>query len=154
MSSARHHPRMPRRRRLSVYLIVGALWLSGCLWLYLDQFLARPGQFGITPHPWEPALLLIHGVTAILSMYLFGWISARHILRWWPGGLRRFSGATLAALLALLVLSGFALFFLTDDAWQHRVTLIHDGLGLAVTFFAVQHWFFRKRGHESGYRDA
>jgi hypothetical protein len=92
----------------------------------------------------------MHGATAILSMYLFGWISARHIVRWWPGGLRRFSGAALAALLALLVLSGFALFFLTDDAWQRRVILIHDGLGLAVTFFAVQHWFFRRRGAEAG----
>lgn len=137
--------RMSKRHRLAVYSIVGTLWLSGGMWLCLDQFLAQRGEFGSMPHPWEPSVLLVHGVTAIASMYLFGWISARHILRWWPGGLRRLSGGGLAALLGLLIVTGFALFFLSDDRWQHRTALIHDTLGLAVTFFALQHWLFRRR---------
>ena len=142
-----HYMRMPRRRRFAVYLIVGALWLTGCLWLYLDEFRAQHDQFGATPHPLESPMLLLHGILAILSMYLFGWISARHILRWWSGGLRRLSGGTLTAALVVLVVSGFALFFLVDDQLQHSAALIHDVLGLAVTVFAIQHWFFRKRRH-------
>ena len=142
---ATHHVRMSRAQRLSIYLSVGALWLSGCVWLCLDQFFARRGQFGATPHPLEPPVLLLHGVTAILSMYLFGWITARHVLRWWPGGLRRLSGGALAAFLAVLTVSGFALFFLTDDESQHIAVVIHEALGLGVTVFAIQHWFFAHR---------
>ena len=137
--------RMPERQRLAIYLVLGTLWLSGCLWLCLDRFFARRGEFGMTPHPWQPAILLLHGVIAILSMYLLGWITARHALRWWPGRRRRLSGATLGAFLALLAVSGFALFFLSDDQWQHAAASTHDALGLGVTVFGIHHWLFAKR---------
>jgi hypothetical protein len=136
---------MPRRQRLAVYVVVGALWLSGCLWLCLDQFLSKRGEFGVAPHPLEPAILLIHGVIAILSMYLFGWVTARHILRRWPERVRRISGGTLGTIFVLLTLSGFALFFVSDDEWQHIAAWTHDVLGLGVTAFAIQHWFFVRR---------
>ena len=57
--------------------LVGALWASGCAWLILDQFFAGRGAFGATPHPLQAPLLLLHGVLSVLSMYLFGWITAR-----------------------------------------------------------------------------
>jgi len=134
---------MPWRSRAAVYLIMTSLWVSGCGWLLLDQLVAKRGPFGAAPHPLEPPLLLIHGVMAILAMYLLGWISARHVLRWWSAGLRRLSGGALAALLAPLVVSGFALFFVSDDEWQRRAAAIHDVIGVAVTVFAIQHWFLR-----------
>src|SRR5271163_3022807 len=126
---------MPRRQRLAVYFTMGALWLSGCLWLWLDEFMAKRGEFGVMPHPLEPAILLIHGVIAILSMYLFGWITAHHILRWWPARLRRLSGATLGTFFFLLAVSGFALFFVSDDDWQRIAVRTHDILGLGVVVF-------------------
>jgi hypothetical protein len=137
--------RMPRGQRAAIYLIVGVLWVSGCAWLCLDQFAMQRGPFGNAPHPLEPPMLLIHGVASVASLYLFGWIGARHALRWWAGGLRRISGGMLAAILALLILSGFALFFLSSDAWQRYAAAAHDVLGVAVTLFALQHWFFGRR---------
>jgi hypothetical protein len=137
--------RMPRRARLAVYGMFGTLWLSGCVWLVLNQYFESRGPFGRTPHPWEPAILLVHGVAAILSMYVFGWISARHVRRWWAARMRRVSGGILAAGFALLVLSGFALFFVSDDEWQHVAAAAHDVAGLAITGFAIQHWFFSRR---------
>jgi hypothetical protein len=136
---------MPRRQRFAVYLIVGALWLSGCVWLCLDELFARRGPFGNAPHPLAAPLLLVHGVVAIASMYLFGWITAHHALRWWAAGLRRSSGGILAGFLALLVASGFALFFVSSDAWQRYAAAAHDGLGIVLTLFAIQHWFFGNR---------
>ena len=99
----------------------------------------------MAPHPMEPAILLIHGVIAILAMYVFGWITAHHILRWWPARLRRLSGGTLGAFLGVLTVSGFVLFFVSVDEWQHVAARIHDVLGLCVTVFAIQHWFFVRR---------
>ena len=136
---------MPARYRLIVYLVIGGLWLTGCAWLLLDTVFARRGPFGKTPHPLEPPLLLLHALTAILSMYLLGWLSAGHMVRWWRRGLRRQSGAVLATLFASLAISGFSLFFLVDDAWQHAAASVHDWLGVAVTVFAIQHWFVRER---------
>ena len=142
---AHHHRRMPRRQRLMVYAVSGVLWVSGLLWLVLDQFFTRQEQFGRTPHPLESPLLLIHGVVAILAMYALGWISARHVVRWWTEDQRRLSGSVFTAVLLVLTLSGFALFFLSSDESQRITRVIHELLGLGITLLAVQHWFFRRR---------
>jgi cytochrome b561 len=137
-------PRMSKALRLVVYIILGALWLSGCLWLLLDQFFSQAGQFGSTPNFLQPPLLLLHGVLALCSLYLLGYVSAHHVVRWWRRGLRRLSGGSLATILAILTLGGFALFFVSDDEWQHWLVETHDLLGIAVTAFALQHWLFRR----------
>ena len=125
--------------------MVGALWATGCAWLILDQFFSGRGPFGATPHPLEAPLLLLHGVISIVSMYLFGWITARHVLRWWPARTRRWSGGALAAFIAVLVVSGFALFFLTGDEWIRDTAVSHEVFGVAVTLFAIRHWVYRRR---------
>ena len=137
---------MPRAQRLAVYWIVGTLWLSGCAWLCLDWLFARRGLFGATPHPLQAPLLSVHGIVAILSMYLFGWIGSRHVLYWWPARLRRLGGALLAATIGLLAVSGFLLFFLSDDDAQRVASVAHEILGIVVSVFAIQHWFFVRRG--------
>jgi hypothetical protein len=131
-----HHVRLSPIQRSWIYGIIGCLWLTGCAWLILDRFFTRHGPFGPTPHPWESPLLLAHGVIAILS--------ARHVFRWWPAGVRRWSGGGLAAFMGILAASGFALFFLTDDRWLHYSAVSHDAFGLVVTVFAIRHWFFRR----------
>jgi len=136
---------MPKRLRNVIFWLMGALWASGCLWLALDQFFSGAGQFGPMPHPWQPTVLLLHGITAIAATYLLGWVTARHVLHWWKVRQRRLSGAMLAAILAALSVSGFALFFLTDDRWQRASAAAHDVLGVFVTVFAIQHWFFANR---------
>jgi hypothetical protein len=136
--------RMSKRERLTVYTVVGTLWLSGCLWLGLDQFFSSVGPFGSTPNFLEPPLLLLHGVLALFGLYLFGYISAHHVVRWWPGRMRRLSGGTFAGMLIVLTLSGFVLFFVSDDQTQHMAVLIHDVLGLAIGIFALQHWLTRQ----------
>ncbi len=145
MARVSHKRRMPARSRLAVYLILGALWLSGCAWLLLDEFFQSTGPFGVTPHPWEGAVLTLHGIVALVSTYLFGWLTARHLLARWPARTRRLSGAVLAGFFMMLTLSGFALFFVSDDRWQHLAAVAHDALGLGVLVFAIQHWFFARR---------
>lgn len=131
---------MPERLRYTVYLAFGGVWLSGCAWLLLHQFFASPTEFGEARHPFEPALLLTHGVLSIVTAYLFGWIMARHAAEAWTLHKRRISGSLLTSLLVILAISGFALFFLSDDAWQLRSTQVHEVLGLLVTLFAIEHW--------------
>jgi len=131
---------MPERLRYTIYLTFGGLWLSGCGWLVLHQLFATPTDFGEARHPWEPSLLLIHGILSLVTACLFGWIMARHAADAWVMNKRRISGGMLTTLLLILAVSGFALFFLTDDSWQTRSAQVHDAIGLLVTLFAVEHW--------------
>ena len=146
---------MPRRQRLIVYAVFVSLWASGLLWLLLDLFFARRGEFGWMPHPLQPPLLLLHGMIAILTLYVFGWVSSHHALRRWPEGGRRLSGAAFIALLLVLTVSGFALFFLVDAEWQRAAKLTHEVAGVLITLFALQHWLFGRRAqmaHGRGHR--
>lgn len=131
---------MPPRLRWHVYGIFGGVWVTGCVWWALHRYFATPGEFGVIRHPWEPTVAWLHGVFAIVTAFLFGWVMARHGTEGWQQRKRRLSGGALTAILALLSISGFALFFLVDAGWQNDAGALHDALGLLVTAFAVEHW--------------
>jgi hypothetical protein len=131
---------MPDPLRYTVYVGFGGLWLSGCGWWLLHHFAAGADEFGVLRHPWETPLRLAHGVLAIATAYLFGWILARHATESWRNGKRRVSGGVFSCVLGVLSLSGFALFFVSSDAWQAWTAWLHEILGLAVTVLAVEHW--------------
>src|SRR4030095_2966236 len=122
----RHLHLMPDLLRYSVYFGFGAVWLTGCAWLVLNLFFETPDEFGVARHPFEPTVLWIHGVSSIAVAYLFGWLMARHASEAWRQQKRRVSGGLLIAVLLVLSLSGFALFFLTDSNWQEQSTRIHE----------------------------
>ena len=134
---------MPTALRMCVYFTFGGVWLSGCAWLVLREFFQTVGEFGVARHPWEPSLLWIHGALAIVVAYLTGWLMARHASEAWRQHQRRLSGGLLTLVIALLSVSGFLLFFVTDDAWQTRSAYLHDLFGMLVTVFAIEHWRVR-----------
>ena len=135
---------MPVALRVTTYVVFTVLWLSGCIWLVLHEFFATQGEFGTVQHPWEPALLLMHGVIAVFAVYVLGWLTARHITEKLEQSRRLVSGFALLVLLFVLSISGFALFFLTDDRVRAWSSDLHEILGLTITLFAVEHWFFGK----------
>ena len=140
---------MPPRLRLSVYAVFGGVWLTGCVWWALHRYFAVPGDFGVVRHPWEPTIAWLHGVLAIATAFLFGWVVARHGSEGWQQRKRRLSGGALTAVVAVLSISGFALFFLVDADWQDGAANVHDALGLLVTAFAAEHWRTSKARGES-----
>jgi hypothetical protein len=131
---------MPDLLRYCIYLGFGGVWLTGCLWLVLHLLFETPDEFGNARHPLEPTVLWIHGVLSIAIAYLFGWILARHASEAWRQHKRRVSGGLLTAVLAVLSISGFALFFLTDSDWQAQSARLHEIFGVAFTLFGLEHW--------------
>jgi hypothetical protein len=132
--------RMAKPLRHASYGLVAALWLTGCAWLLLQGFFRAETQFGWVPHPLQSPLLLAHGILAIPALYLFGWISPGHALEGWRFRLRRASGGTLWLLLAVLTLSGFALFFLVASSARGYSSLVHEVLGVVAGVAALIHW--------------
>jgi hypothetical protein len=142
MSSPARH-RMAPLLRFAAYGLVAGLWLSGCAWLLLQGFFRVATPFGPQLHPWQPPLLLVHGVLAIPALYLFGWISPGHALEGGRSRRRRASGGSFWLLLALLVLSGFALYFVTAEAPRALSSWVHEMLGVAAGAVALLHWIYR-----------
>jgi hypothetical protein len=120
-------------------LIFGGLWLSGCYWLLLHYFYARPSDFGPVQHPWEPGVLRIHGWIAVAGVFLLGWITAQHVSDRWQQTIKRVSGVATASAAALLSLTGYALYY-TTDRLHGLAGAAHEVLGGAAILLAMTHW--------------
>ncbi len=136
---------MNRWLRRALDAIFAVLWTSGCAWLVLQLFFRVEYEFGAVPHPWQPTLLLIHGVAAFFALFVIGWVAGTHVEARWRVNLNRNSGIALLSLAALLSVSGFASFYLTGESLRAGTATIHEVLGVIVVIPAVVHWFGQRR---------
>jgi hypothetical protein len=83
----------------------------------------------------------VHGIVAVLVTFLFGWIAAAHVRVMWRVGADRASGLWLLWLVATLIVTGFAGFFLVTDSVRDWNGLLHGVLGLALLAPWLVHLF-------------
>jgi hypothetical protein len=129
--------------RTVVFAAAALLWLSGVLWLVLHYAFPQAGPFGPLPNPWEAAVMRVHGVLAVSGVFLLGWITAAHVTERWRSARKRLSGLTLAAGAALLIVSGYALYYSTGSPHE-TAALVHEGLGILALLAAIGHWSRRR----------
>ncbi|TLZ32797.1 MAG: hypothetical protein E6K32_18760 [Gammaproteobacteria bacterium] len=132
--------RMSSPLRAAVFAGCALLWLSGAVWLVVHLTLEQPTPFGPLPSPWEPLLLKVHGLLAVVGVFLLGWIMADHLTERRALGRNYRSGVLLAGTAALLVLTGYALYYTTGRV--HEVAArTHDFLGVGSLLLALAHWW-------------
>jgi hypothetical protein len=111
---------------------IAVLTLTGLLWLAVHQWgwpaVARAPIEGL-PSPWEPWLMKLHGAAVMLIIFVSGRLSATHVLRGWRLGLARRSGVFMLIGLALLTLSGYALYYLVPEDWRDPTGWVHTAVG-------------------------
>ena len=121
-----------------MYGIVGLLWASGIGWLVFHYFLRQVGEFGAMPHPLEAWWLRLHGAAAFASLWLIGVLWAIHLVPAWNAR-RRNSGIVLGVALALLVLSGYLLYYVGGDAARAAIALAHWLIGVVLPLPLLLH---------------
>jgi len=142
---SRHHT-SPQLASWQVYLLIWIgwlLWISGTAWLGFHYFGRMEGDFGPEINPLEHWMLRIHGFLIIPAYLLLGSLLLSHIPLGWKDRSQRPAGIVLAALLLLLSLSGYALYYVGTpnlrefSSWFHWII----GLGTPMVFF----WHYRRR---------
>ena len=136
-------PRMSAPLRFAVKAIAAFLWFTGCGWLIAHFLLQQQNEFGIGRSPWESPLLHVHGIVAVAGAFLLGWIASRHIVEGWRQRRNRVSGLVLASVAAILVISGYALYYVSNDASHLVIASAHELLGGFGVVFALIHWRYR-----------
>ena len=137
--------RLSRRRRYLVYAIGWTLWLSGALWLVSHYFLMSKGPFGDTPNPMEPWWLRLHGAMAFGALWSFGLTWGVHIVAGWKTGRQRVTGGVAVGVLTWLIITGYLLYYLTDDGWRNVSVLAHWTVGLALPVLLAVHVVLGRR---------
>jgi hypothetical protein len=137
---AKQYPQqMSRGLKLAVYATFGTLWAGGCIWLVLNYFFARATDFGAIQNPWAPLVLRFHGWIAVGSVFLLGWVTARHVSDRWPQMIKRASGLAIAGAATLLALTGYALYY-TTDGLHDAAGAVHEAVGAVAVLFGLVHW--------------
>lgn len=119
------------------------LWLSGAVWLLLHYYGQVEGDFGAESHPLEPWMLKLHGLALIPSLLGFGGLFVAHVPKGWRDRNRRLVGITLTALVCLLILSGYLLYYVGNDAARSWTSLLHWGFGLSLPVVFLWHYVGR-----------
>jgi hypothetical protein len=69
--------------RRTLYFIFSLSWVSGTVFFVLSRFCMIEGDFGPQRHPWQFPMLSIHGASAFLMIFYFGFIMASHVPITW-----------------------------------------------------------------------
>lgn len=119
-------------RRTVVNLTGAGLWLSGVAWLVLHSFAQQQGDFGATPHPAEHWSLVAHGLFAFAALWTFGLLWSGHIAGAWKSGRHRLTGSIAFAVMSILIVSGYLLYYGGSDEMRPVTSLVHWLIGLLL----------------------
>jgi hypothetical protein len=132
--------KLPRLRRYTLYGVCMGVWLTGAVWLIYHYFLRTQGRFGLVNNPLEVWWLRLHAAFSFWAIWMFGLLWGIHIVRGWNANWRRWSGGTVVGFAAVLILTGYGLYYITGESWRSWTSLTHWILGLAALAVFFVHW--------------
>jgi hypothetical protein len=139
--------RSAKLARWQIWLITisgAVLWLSGAAWLLLHYFGQVEGEFGLETNPLEPWLLRLHGLVLIPALLGFGGLFVVHMPKGWKDRHQRKLGIGLTVMLAVLILSGYMLYYVGDDDLRGWSSIAHWAIGLVTPALFIWHYLGHK----------
>ena len=124
MKPPRRPGRMPLWQRVAFWLGMGLCCLSGLSYWLGREFYIATGWLG------HRAVLMAHGVSAGVAVFVLGTIAAGHIRVGWILKRNRVSGVGNLVTWSLLALTGWGLYYGSEEI-RDLTVLAHWVLGLA-----------------------
>lgn len=121
------------------YITFIVVFLTGVVWLYFDNYVLIETVIGHAKHPMQKWLMKGHGFAAIFFTALLGLIYGVHIKRVWPMQKRRSSGLFLVGLMLVVSVSGFLLYYSSEEAFRWWSATLHWVLGLSIPAVLIRH---------------
>lgn len=138
--------RLSRQRRWALYAAFALLLLTGLAWL-LVHFLAFEPE---TTAPWQAWSMRVHGAAAFYVTFLLGVIWSVHIRYCWTRRHNRLAGGLFGGIVALLVATGFGLYYFNGEALRNATEWLHWGGGVVV---CALFWIHQVMGRKATGRD-
>jgi hypothetical protein len=118
----------------------GMLWLTGVAWLLLHYFGRIKGEFGPEANPLEPWMLRLHGLAMIVSLLGVGTLLVVHVWKGWGYRYQRLIGFLLLSAVAVLILTGYLLYYVGDEEARSLVSLVHWVVGVLLPVIFLVHY--------------
>lgn len=107
--------------------------LTGTVYAWMKYGMTTDDPYAVVNHPWQPAVLKLHIVTAPLLVFAVGLVFSQHIYRRWRSGrpAGRHTGSMLLFIGAPMVLSGYLIQAFTGPVLLGWMVGIHLVTGTA-----------------------
>ena len=132
--------RLPAVQRRLLFLALGGVALSGLAWSCLDLL------YGVGPMD-APALQLaktwlarVHGGFAMAALAAIGSLLASHLPAGWRAREHLASGLSLLASAALLIVTGYLLYYASGEVFRSTNAYAHIAIGVIVCGVFAVHW--------------
>jgi len=124
--------RIGRTRRRALYAVFALLLVTGLVWLAVHSAHLDPE----VEAPWQAWSMRFHGAAAFASLFCVGTIWTPHIRHAWQRGRNRAAGALFGGAVALLVLTGYGLYYVNGESARGLAEWLHwiAGVGLGLLF--------------------
>ena len=137
--------RLGNTHRRALYAMFVLLLVSGLLWLGFHYFVSLKTDFGDTHHPLEAWWLKLHGLAAMLALIGFGSLMPGHIRNAWQHRKNRGSGGSMVAVMAVLTLTGYFLYYAGGEEIRQFTSVTHWVVGLALIPLLILHIVLGRR---------
>ena len=124
----------------------GLLVATGIAWLALN-FFAR-GHADVGPHPLAHPLLAAHGAVAMIASITYGGVLVSHVPRAWALKRNRSTGCLIAAVLLVLVVTAWLLYYASSEGVHEIASACHWIVGLSVALVLPLHIVTGRRARQ------
>ena len=115
------------------------LTITGLLWLFFEHFVVEETDFGPSHHPLQKWWLIIHGLMAVVFVFVFGMTYVIHVQRTIKNNERLVSGWANLIFWSLIIISGYLLLYISGDKMREYTSLFHWGLGIGSMVMLLFH---------------
>ncbi len=136
--------------RRTLYAVLLMVAVSGIAWLVPRYLLRDSGELADLPHPLESWLLKWHGAAAMAALVAMGSVLPWHAWRAWQARRNVATGLAMAAVLAFLTATGWAIYYLPGERAHEAAGLLHWLVGLALLPVMVWHVLRGQRSRAGG----
>ena len=143
--------RLSASHRWFTYLATAWLVATGMAWLALD-FVSRGRADLVGPHPLLHPLLATHGAIALVALMAYGGVVVAHVPRAWAIKRNRWTGCLIAAVLAILIVTGWLLYYAGSEGVHEIASVCHWIVGLSVALVLPLHVVMGRRARRVAVR--
>ncbi|PHS69175.1 MAG: hypothetical protein COB23_07450 [Methylophaga sp.] len=125
--------------RRSLYLLFTVSWVTGNIFFALSRWFMVEGDFGPEKHPWQFPVLMLHGASAFMVMFFFGFVMASHVPVAWKLKKIRALGILLVSAVSFQIISAYLLYYLANETVRDVIANLHAAVGFSLPIILTIH---------------
>jgi hypothetical protein len=134
--------RLKRPQRYFLYAVLALVFLTGVAWAYWDYLVASPGDFEMSAKAWA---MKVHGAAAMAVLVLIGMLLNAHVRFAWRAGRNRANGSVFLSAFAVLIITGYGLYYAGGERLRAWTSWIHLVVGLVLPILLLIHVLLGRR---------